>query len=217
MILAGRFFYTHTWIQALPISILAVALSGFLWSLAPVTYTAMEWGWYDTWLKHRQPPESNAQILLILRDQRSDQQFGTGIWDRAIIARMVTALDDAGAAAIGIDVPLRVPSPPALGGAVSDALLLEAVRSASRVVHPETAAFPVGDPTPASSSQANGSYPAAAHMQSAWDNDRIVRQRAALLRDRHRHYSRVWIQIGYHLLESSGESGPAEIIRRDTP
>ena len=176
MILAGRFFYTHTWIQALPISILAVALSGFLWSLAPVTYTAMEWGWYDTWLKHRQPPESNAQILLILRDQRSDQQFGTGIWDRAIIARMVTALDDAGAAAIGIDVPLRVPSPPALGGAVSDALLLEAVRSASRVVHPETAVFPVGDPTPASSSQANGSYPAAAHMQSAWDNDRIVRR-----------------------------------------
>ena len=176
MILAGRFFYTHTWIQALPISILAVVLSGFLWSLAPATYTAMEWGWYDTWLKHRQPPESNAQILLILRDQRSDQQFGTGTWDRAIIARMVTALDDAGAAVIGIDVPLRVPSPPALGGAVSDALLLEAVRSASRVVHPETAAFPVGDPTPASSSQANGSYPAAAHMQSAWDNDRIVRR-----------------------------------------
>ena len=176
MILVGRFFYTHTWIQALAISIFTVALSSFLWSLAPVTYTTMEWGWYDTWLKHRQPPESNAPILLILRDQRSDQQFGTGIWDRAILARMVTALDDAGAAAIGIDVSLRVPSPPALGGAVSDALLLEAVRSASRVVHPETATFPVGDPTPVSSSQANGSYPAAAHMQPAWDNDRIVRR-----------------------------------------
>ena len=174
--MAGRFFYTHTWIQALVISILAITLSGFLWSLAPATYTAMEWGWYDTWLKHREPPESNVQLLLILRDPRSDQQFGTGIWDRAVIARLVTALDDAGAAAIGIDVPLRVPSPPALGGAVSDALLLEAVRSASHVVHPETAAFPVGDPTLTPSSQADGSYPAAAHMQPAWDDDRIVRR-----------------------------------------
>ena len=176
MILAGRFFYTHTWLQALAISLVAVTLSGFIWSLAPATYTAMEWGWYDTWLTLRQPPETNAQLLLILRDQRSDQQFGSGIWDRAVIARLLTALDDAGAAAIGIDVPLRVPSPPTLGGAVSDALLLEAVRSASHVVHPETATLPVGDPTLAPSPQADGSYAAAAHLQPALDNDRIVRR-----------------------------------------
>src|SRR5687767_4181868 len=105
MIFAGRFFYTHTWIQALAIGVLAVTLSSFIWSLAPATYTAMEWGWYDTWLKHRRPPEAHPQFLLVLRDQRSDQQFGAGIWDRAVIARLLTALDDAGAAVIGIDIP----------------------------------------------------------------------------------------------------------------
>ena len=214
--MAGRFFYTHTWIQALAISIFAVTFSGFLWSLAPVTYTAMECGWYDTWLKHRHPPESNVQLLLILREQRSNQQFGTGLWDRAVMARLVTALDDAGAAAIGIDVPLRVPSPPALGGAVSDALLLEAVRSASHVVHSETAPFSVGDPTLTSSSQADGPIPLRHICNPHGINDRIVRQRTARPRNRHRHYSCVWIQIGHHLLELSGGSGPEKITRRDT-
>ena len=131
MKLAGRLFLTHRSIQAAVLSLTSVSLAWLLWSLAPSTFTTLERGWYDTWLRARDAQDASPQLLVVVRDDASEHLFGNGLWDRAVIARMVSALQDAGAAAIGLDIPLTIPSPPTQGGAASDALLQEAVRSAA--------------------------------------------------------------------------------------
>lgn len=174
MTLAGRLFLTHRWIQASVSAPAAVSLAWFLWSLAPAAFTTLERGWYDTWLKERRPPEASSRLLVGIRDSRSEQLFGSGPWDRAVIARFVSALQEAGAGAIGIDVPVNTPSPPAQGGAASDALLLEAVRSAGSVVYPDMLTLDAEDPL-ASDSHDIG-RPTSGHMLPISDPDRVVRR-----------------------------------------
>jgi DNA-binding NtrC family response regulator/CHASE2 domain-containing sensor protein len=174
MTLAGRLFFTYRWIQALVMALAAVSLAWFLWSLAPAAFTTLERGWYDTWLRVRYPPEADSRLLLGVRDGPSEQLFGTGSWDRAVIARFISALQEAGAGAIGIDVPINTPSPPIQGGAASDALLLEAVRSAGSVVYPDT--LSPGTQDLVDSHPHDIGHPASGHMLPIIDPDRVARR-----------------------------------------
>ena len=86
-----RVFLQSIWLQAGAIGLGATLLSLSLWALAPATFTALDWTAYDTWLRHRAPVPVSASLILITRDQASETKFGTGLWDRAVLARFITA------------------------------------------------------------------------------------------------------------------------------
>ena len=181
MQIATRLFVRNVWLQAVVMALASVALTEILWAPAPVTYHALEWAPYDTWMGLRAQPTPDSHLLLVVRDQASEQQFGTGLWDRSLPARLIAGLHDAGAAAIGIDIPLDLPSPPNLGGAVSDALLTEAVTSAGTVSYPALSTAPGEQETTLSAVPAHSLTPRRSAIQPVLDPDRIVR-RAGLFR-----------------------------------
>jgi transcriptional regulator with PAS, ATPase and Fis domain/CHASE2 domain-containing sensor protein len=136
-----RLFVTATLLQAVAIGLLASLLAKGLWAFAPVTFTALNWTLYDTWLRVRTPIATSQALMVVIRDPDSRERLGP-ILDRAILAQVVTAIHEAGATAIGIDHRLDHASPASLGGAASDTLFLEALNTAGPValVHdPETA------------------------------------------------------------------------------
>jgi len=129
-----RLFITSLPLQALAIGLLATLLARLLWLIAPATVTALDWTVYDTWLRHRTPIAVSPALIIVARDPVSEAQFGIGPWDRAVLAQLITTAHETGATAIGIDHRLNHASPAHLGGAASDALLLEAIKAAGRVV-----------------------------------------------------------------------------------
>ncbi|MFO0732715.1 MAG: sigma 54-interacting transcriptional regulator [Nitrospiraceae bacterium] len=173
---ATRVFFSTLWLQAVTTGLVATLLAALLWAWAPALYSALDSGPYDTWLTLRHSPAASPDILLILRDQSADQQFGTGLWDRSLVARSITALHDAGASRIGIDLPIDRPSPPNLGGAVSDALLIEAIKSVGSVAYPLYPQSWIGsDPTLESSGKGT-LPPEPASILPELDPDRVVRR-----------------------------------------
>lgn len=182
MRIATRLFVRNVWLQAVLMAFAATLCAEFLWSPAPTTYTALEWAPYDSWMRLRSQPARPSRLLLVVRDHASEQQFGVGHWDRSIPARLVTALHDAGARAVGIDTPINLPSPPNLGGAVSDALLIEAVKSAGIVAYPAFPASAFEQDTGLPLVPSGGVAPGRSAIQAALDHDRIVR-RAPLYHD----------------------------------
>ena len=131
-----RVFLQTAWLQAGAIGLLSTLLALSFWAIAPATFTALDWTAYDTWLRYRAPIPISASLLLVTRDQASETQFGTGQWDRAVLARFITAAHESEAVAIGLDHRIAQPSQAQLGGAASDALLLEATKAAGHVVYP---------------------------------------------------------------------------------
>ena len=129
-----RLLITSLPLQALGIGLLASLLSAVPWSTAPATFTALDYAVYDTWLRNRAPLPVHPSLTIIVRDPASEDRFGKGPWDRAILARLIVAVYEAGAAAIGIDHRVDHASSVQLGGAASDTLFLEAVHTASPVV-----------------------------------------------------------------------------------
>ena len=131
-----RVFLQSAWLQAGAIGLLATLLSLSLGAIAPATFTALDWTAYDTWLQQRAPIPISPSLILVTRDQAGESQFGTGQWDRAVLARFITTAHESGATAIGLDHRIAQPSQAQLGGAASDALLLEATKAAGPVVYP---------------------------------------------------------------------------------
>ncbi|HWF61700.1 MAG TPA: sigma 54-interacting transcriptional regulator [Nitrospira sp.] len=129
-----RLFIASLSLQALGIGSLATLLSAMLWSAAPATLTALDYTVYDTWLRHRATTQLNHSLVIVARDAASEERFGRGPWDRGILAQLIVTIHEAGAAVIGVDHRLNYVSPAQLGGAASDALFLEALRTASPVV-----------------------------------------------------------------------------------
>ena len=181
---ATRLFVRTIWLQAVAMALTSIALSHVIWTSAPVTYSALEWAPYDTWMRLRSQPAPHSNLLVIVRDRASEQQFGTGPWDRNLTARLITALHDAGAASIGIDSPLELPSPPNLGGAVSDALLIEAVKSAGTVSYPALLTPPLEQDAGLPITPAHNVPPGKSSVQPALDPDRIARRTPLLFSDR---------------------------------
>jgi transcriptional regulator with PAS, ATPase and Fis domain len=129
-----RQFLNSSWLQAGAMGLLATALAFGLSAAASTTFTALDWTAYDFWLTDRAPIPVSPALVIVTRDPVSEEEFGTGPWDRAILARLVTSAHESGALAIGLDHRLDRASPAQLGGAVSDALLLEAMSTAGPIV-----------------------------------------------------------------------------------
>jgi len=129
-----RLLITSLPLQAPAIGLLAALCALLLQTLAPATFTALEWAPYDTWLRHRAPIQASPSLTIIQRDPAGDDRFGAGPLDRTVLATLITAAHDAGASAIGLDHRLDYASPAQLGGATSDALLLEAIDLSGPIV-----------------------------------------------------------------------------------
>lgn len=114
--------------------LLATVLAFGLWTAAPTTFTALDWTAYDFWLTHRAPIPTSPSLLIVTRDPAAEEMFGTGPWDRAILARLLTSAHEAGALTIGLNHRLDHASPAQRGGAASDALLLEAMSTTGPIV-----------------------------------------------------------------------------------
>ncbi len=129
-----RQFLSSSWLQAGAMGLLATVLAFGLWAAASTTFTALDWTAYDVWLTDRASIPISPSLLIVTRDPASEEEFGAGPWDRAILARLLTSAHESGALAIGLDHRLDHASPAQLGGAASDALLLEALSSAGPIV-----------------------------------------------------------------------------------
>ena len=131
-----RTFLRSTAGLALVLALSATIAASGLWTLAHKTRTALDWALYDLWTAGHASMPADPSIVLVTRDAASDARFGEGPLDRAVFARLLTALSRAGAETIGLDVVLDRSKPPVRGGASSDAILIEATRAAGRVVYP---------------------------------------------------------------------------------
>jgi transcriptional regulator with PAS, ATPase and Fis domain/CHASE2 domain-containing sensor protein len=128
-----RQFLNSSWLQAGAMGLLATVLAFSLKAAAPTTFAALDWTAYDFWLTDRVPIPISPSLLIVTRDQASEEEFGLGPWDRAIIARLLMSAHEFGALAIGLNHRLDYSSPAQLGGAASDALLLEAMSAAGPI------------------------------------------------------------------------------------
>jgi DNA-binding NtrC family response regulator/CHASE2 domain-containing sensor protein len=128
---------------AAAIGLAATALAAAVAASGSAAVTAFEWSLYERWLRTAEP--KGAAPVVVVRDSVSESRFGSGAWDRAVLASLVTSMSRAGAAVIGLDAPLGQPSAPGRGGASSDALLSQAIALADNVVLP-IALEPADDP-----------------------------------------------------------------------
>jgi CHASE2 domain-containing sensor protein len=159
-----RLFITSPSLQALTIGLVTTFLATVIQAGAPATFSALDWTGYDMWLRHRAPIAVSPSLAIVARDPEAEERFGAGPWDRAILAQLIAAAHEAGAAAIGVDHRLDHASPAQLGGVASDALLMETVQTAGAVV------FVYGTETTLSS---NGVM--LSHMAVSTDPDHVAR------------------------------------------
>src|SRR2546425_7635446 len=122
-------------LMAAVIGLAATLLALGVATLGGAGATALEWSVYDRGVRARAAAPVSPALLVVARDPASEARFGAGSWDRAVLARLITSLSRAGAAAIGFDVRLGQPSAPGRGGASSDALLSQATALTNAVVY----------------------------------------------------------------------------------
>jgi transcriptional regulator with PAS, ATPase and Fis domain/CHASE2 domain-containing sensor protein len=159
-----RLFLAAPLLQALAIGLLASLIAKGLWTLTPATFTELDSALYDTWLRARAPIAASEALAIIVRDPESANRFGPAL-DRALLAQLILAVHEAGAAVIGIDHRLDHASPASLGGAASDALFIEALNAAGPVVV-------VHDPQTALQTSAV----LAGHVLASTESDRVTRR-----------------------------------------
>jgi DNA-binding NtrC family response regulator len=150
------------------IALVATALAAGAALFDGAAVAAFEWSVYKR-LAARQP--SGQPPIAVVRDPASESRFGQGVWDRAVLARLVTGLSQAGAAVIGLEASLDQPSAPGRGGAASDVLLSQAVAHAENVVLAITLE-PAPASLPALAQHANG----VGHTLTVTDLDGVVRR-----------------------------------------
>ncbi len=121
-------------LQAAAIGLLASSVAALSWTAAPSLLATLDWSIYDFWTTYRpmQPPDQS--IVIVTRDPAAEELFGSGTWDRAVLAGFVMAAHEAGAAAIGLDHQLSRASPAQRGGPASDALFEEAIRTVPALI-----------------------------------------------------------------------------------
>jgi len=118
------------------IGLAVTLLLGLLWISAPAIFETWELRTYDLRMQWRGARPATDQLVLISRDEKSDARFGVGIWDRAVFAKMITALHRAGASVIALDFYFGEASPQERGGKLSDQALVDAAATAGTVLFP---------------------------------------------------------------------------------
>ena len=151
------------------IALVATALAAGAALSDGAAVAAFEWSVY-AWLPVRQP--SGQPPIVVVRDPASESRFGQGVWDRTVLARLVTGLSQAGAAVIGLEASLDSPSAPGRGGAASDVLLSQAIAHAENVVLAITLEPAAPASLPAFAQHANG----VGHTLTVADLDGIARR-----------------------------------------
>src|SRR5258706_1677963 len=123
-----------TLVSAVVIGLGAALVAMGVWAIGNPAIAGLEWSVYDRWL--RRPVPVSPELVVVARDPASEARFGSGAWDRAVLARLITSISRAGAAVVGVDLQIGRPSTPGGGGASSDALLSQATALAESVVFP---------------------------------------------------------------------------------
>ena len=123
-------------------AVAATLVAWALWAAAGPALAALEWHLYDRWIRDgwlaaRDARPGDMRLVVVARE--------TAPGDRSELAHVIMTLGQAGAAAIGVDTSVAEASPPARGGAASDALLAQAVAQAT-VVFPLAVRFSDGAP-----------------------------------------------------------------------
>lgn len=118
------------------IAALSVLLVGALWLALPQLFDSWEMATYDLRMRWQGPGLADPAIVLIGRDEESDARFGTGIWDRAVFAKVIAGLGQAGAQTIALDFHMPGVSPPERGNGASDHALVAATTGAGAVLYP---------------------------------------------------------------------------------
>ncbi len=113
----------------------ATLITVAVWGLGPTNLPALDWAVYDYWLRSRNAGPATPALVVVERDPASEARWGTGPWDRAVLARVITSLGRA-AATIAVDVALGPAGTAAQGSAASEALLAEATALTDAVVYP---------------------------------------------------------------------------------
>jgi DNA-binding NtrC family response regulator/CHASE2 domain-containing sensor protein len=181
------------------IALAATLLTHALLALGGQAITTLEWTARETVAPSLAPVSPG--LLLVARDSASEARFGNGVWDRALLARTVTGLWQAGATAIGLDTALGQPAAPGRGGAASDALLAQAMAAAGNVV---VAIAPAGASPAAPLGQAVG------HTLTLSESDGVVRRVPLLVRREEREL----VALGVALAAQASGVPAAQLIAR---
>ena len=113
--------YTISWRALLPLGLLALALS--LRLAEPSLLTDIRLAVFDQYQTLKPREKTPVPVQLVDIDEQSLEQLGQWPWPRSQLARLVDAINDAGAAAIVIDVLLSEPdrlSPSAVAEMIPD-------------------------------------------------------------------------------------------------
>jgi adenylate cyclase len=86
-----------------------IGLLAVLWYRAPAFLQNVEFILYDEHFRLRGPRAPNPQIAIVAIDEHSLATVGRWPWSRAVLARLVQRLDEAGAASIAFDVLMNEP------------------------------------------------------------------------------------------------------------
>jgi DNA-binding NtrC family response regulator len=130
--LARRTFSSRV-TQAAVIGGLSAILSTGLFSAGGSVTTLFDRALYDWWATRQGPP--TVDTIVIVGGGNETPAAETGL-RREQAARIVDALQQAGARAIGLLDPLITPGTPEQGGATGDTLLAESIAQSDRVVIP---------------------------------------------------------------------------------
>lgn len=125
----------------------------------------------DSYFRLAPAPRQASPVTVVLIDDESLQKFGRWPWSRALLARLVNHLSQAGARAIGLDVLLSEPQ-----SSSADAALAAALQASGRaVVADKIGTYPDGprwvEPLPAFAQAA-----AVGHGQAVLDPDGVCRR-----------------------------------------
>lgn len=122
--------------RALVPSALAAGFIGLLALVRPALLTDLDRVAHDRFVRHTAPPAVDPRVALVVVDDESLAKFGPWPWPRDRVAGLVTAIRDAGAAAIAFDILFPEadrPGQPAHRDdtpTATDQVLVDAVRSA---------------------------------------------------------------------------------------
>src|SRR5579862_6865991 len=125
----------------------------------------------DSYFRLAPAPRQRSPVIVVLIDDQSLQKYGRWPWSRALLARLINSLSQAGAQVIGLDILLSEPqSQPA------DAALAAALQASGRaVIADKIGSYPDGprwvEPLPIYARTA-----AIGHAQAVLDADGLCRR-----------------------------------------
>ncbi len=126
---------------------MTLATAGLLFALLGIfcaygfssLFPQVEVSLYDWHVRAQSPTSIDPSIVVVTVDEHSPASCGNEGWNSSTIAKMISALDRAGASVIAPAISFQVPNPSECGDVLGNAQLLEATKQAGKVVYPSFA------------------------------------------------------------------------------